>query len=217
MQIRLLDFPIEYPPDYVALSYTWGDAPPRKRVTVTSTYEIGYILITASLEHALIALRDSQQLTQAIFVDQICIDQSNLEEKSQQVQHMDKTYVKALRVNVWLGPSTKYSDQYMNFVVDLCRESVFSQLLDMEVNRVVKLMYATARPSENADLDEEDKQLSGQLADLVHALGPDFPFEGRQRSDGDVMVWETLDHPRNLPWSRCRLLLWTQNCLQRML
>jgi hypothetical protein len=99
---------------YEALSYVWGD------VTNKRTIEIdGHaVAITANLHSALKHLQlDSQERT--IWVDAICIDQSNEKEKQQQVSRMNRIYEKASRVVVWLGEGWKGSDLAMEFLSKL--------------------------------------------------------------------------------------------------
>jgi hypothetical protein len=38
--------------------------------------------------------------------DEVCINQANNQEKSQQVRMMDRVYASARKVRVWLGPAT---------------------------------------------------------------------------------------------------------------
>ena len=83
---------------YDALSYTWGGGELPCSITIG-----GQILnVTANLYLALLHLRD-QSLERILWIDAICIDQNNLEERSQQVQVMALIYSKARCVLVWLG------------------------------------------------------------------------------------------------------------------
>src|ERR1051326_621324 len=66
--------------------------------------------VTASLHMALSRLRD-RYLERIIWVDALCIDQGNKEERNQQVQIMAMIYAKSARVIVWLGDATVDSDQ----------------------------------------------------------------------------------------------------------
>ncbi|KAF2093351.1 HET-domain-containing protein, partial [Rhizodiscina lignyota] len=85
-------------PQYRALSYTWGDSKRTKPITVNGKK----MLITENLWKALFHIRDRQQ-AQTLWVDAICIDQSNDEEKSVQVPLMSFIYSRAKEVLVWLG------------------------------------------------------------------------------------------------------------------
>ncbi|KAM0463716.1 hypothetical protein ACHAO4_000438 [Trichoderma viride] len=84
--------------DYEPLSYVWGDD--------TLTHEISLptarLKLTASLYHALRRLRPRVGFRR-VWADQVCIDQRNEEERSQQVQFMNLIYRNGTHVQVWLG------------------------------------------------------------------------------------------------------------------
>lgn len=84
--------------DYEPLSYVWGDD--------TLTHQIflptARLRLTASLYHALRRLRPRVGFRR-VWVDQVCIDQRNEEERSQQVQFMNLIYRNGTHVQVWLG------------------------------------------------------------------------------------------------------------------
>jgi hypothetical protein len=83
---------------YEALSYVWGDP----KETLPISVDEDQFHITVNLHAALLRLRD-HSFERIIWVDAICIDQSNNEERKQQVQLMAKIYSNAHRVIVWLG------------------------------------------------------------------------------------------------------------------
>jgi hypothetical protein len=94
------------PPAYLALSYTWGD--PNRVVPIQvndSTQNVTLNLRTA-LEH----IRHEHEDV-VIWVDAVCIDQNNLEEKSDQVQIMTEIYASAKCTVVWLGLAGDGSDE----------------------------------------------------------------------------------------------------------
>ncbi|KAH8777622.1 heterokaryon incompatibility protein-domain-containing protein [Diaporthe sp. PMI_573] len=90
---------------YTALSYTWGEP------KFDAKFECdGYVkMITKSLESA---LRHFRQVDRAVvmWVDQICIDQGNNEEKAQQVPLMSQIYENAINTAIWLGDADDDSD-----------------------------------------------------------------------------------------------------------
>lgn len=92
-------------PFYNALSYVWGDANPRKPIVVNSHP----IQVTASLETALRHLRHEIEPS-IIWVDAVCIDQSNNEERNAQVRLMGDIYRQAARVYLWIGEGNLESD-----------------------------------------------------------------------------------------------------------
>ncbi|RYP17456.1 hypothetical protein DL765_004502 [Monosporascus sp. GIB2] len=93
-------------PPYEALSYQWGEeseSPP--------TVEINGILkaITPNLHSALRHIR-KQLEERTLWVDAICINQVDDDEKNIQVQGMAAIYQQAERVLVWLGDPSPDSD-----------------------------------------------------------------------------------------------------------
>ena len=84
---------------YEALSYTWGTEEARSSIWLDGNRPLP---IKPNLETALQHLRLPTQ-ARRLWIDAICIDQSNLEERSRQVQYMGKVYKHAARVIVWLG------------------------------------------------------------------------------------------------------------------
>ncbi|KAF4422623.1 Heterokaryon incompatibility protein 6 [Colletotrichum fructicola] len=86
---------------YEALSYCWGP-PSESQKVFTGT---GYLRITANLHAALARLRDPF-LERVIWVDAICINQKDADEKGHQVQLMAEIYARASGVVVWLEEVT---------------------------------------------------------------------------------------------------------------
>ena len=85
---------------YEALSYYWGDPQPVCPITLNG----GNVKITRNLESALRHLRYTHK-PRTLWIDAICIDQANNEEKSEQVRNMHHVYGHAKRVIAWLGPA----------------------------------------------------------------------------------------------------------------
>lgn len=102
-QLRVFDLDGE--PEFAALSYCWG--PPGFSHTISCVADISsnnlpiHLPITKTLHSALIRLRNLG--VQRIWVDQICIDQSNVVERGQQVQLMRRIYSQASRTFLYLG------------------------------------------------------------------------------------------------------------------
>lgn len=98
---------------YRALSYVWGN--PKDTLSIWCNDNAMHV--TAGLEEALRHLQKSDFTDRALWVDQICIDQADLEHKSQQVKRMGATFAGASQVIAWTGPG--YSDA--NIVYDIVR------------------------------------------------------------------------------------------------
>jgi hypothetical protein len=83
---------------YVALSYVWGGT-----TNITSILCNGKPMqVTHSLAEALRGIRDPVT-PKRLWADAICIDQTNNNEKNQQVRRMGTIYAGAKNVIVWLG------------------------------------------------------------------------------------------------------------------
>jgi hypothetical protein len=94
-----------HPPTYEALSYVWDDyrwAFPRSPDTFPLQIDGQDIMITRSLALALFQIRHSYH-PRLLWVDAVCIDQENTNEKSHQVQQMYTIYSLAYRTLIWLG------------------------------------------------------------------------------------------------------------------
>ncbi|KAI0974681.1 heterokaryon incompatibility protein-domain-containing protein [Xylaria arbuscula] len=90
------------PFEYEALSYTWGDRKNMKAVIVDGK---GF-MVRENAEAALQRLRSSSQ-DRRIWMDAICINQNDNEEKALQLPMMTQIYDKAQRVVIWLGETTE--------------------------------------------------------------------------------------------------------------
>ena len=83
---------------YEALSYVWGSPHDRTNIIID-----GKILsITVNLSHALRGLAPESE-TRSLWIDAICVNQEDLDERSQQVQLMRKIYERSSSVPIWLG------------------------------------------------------------------------------------------------------------------
>ncbi|MCJ1272239.1 hypothetical protein MMC21_000025 [Puttea exsequens] len=113
---------------YEALSYHWGNEvesldiriytlrPPAKRFKVRP-----------NLYRALQQLRLPHE-SRALWVDAICIDQTNTGEKNSQVSVMADIYAEATRVCVWLGEGKDQSDLALDFISRVININDFDRL-----------------------------------------------------------------------------------------
>ncbi|KAI1079509.1 HET-domain-containing protein [Whalleya microplaca] len=97
-------------PSYAALSYHWGDMIYQQDLMVDSRV----VRVSSNLLAALEQLWKMKQ--RLIWVDFLCINQSNNEEKSGQVKMMDTIFAKAQWVFAWLGPEANGSDLAMEML-----------------------------------------------------------------------------------------------------
>ncbi|KAK1834092.1 heterokaryon incompatibility protein-domain-containing protein [Podospora conica] len=89
-------------PQYHALSYMWGDETKKHLILVNRRrFEV-----TSNLLDALQFLRDSN-FQGSLWIDAICINQSDIKEKNRQIRIMPHIYFRATTVLVWLGAYTR--------------------------------------------------------------------------------------------------------------
>jgi hypothetical protein len=103
-------------PSYEALSYVWGaigDTCPNP------VYIDGHaMIISTNLEAALRALR-FPNMSRTLWIDAICINQNDMDERAIQVIFMGAVYSKAKSVTIWLGTSSDDSSLAMSSLADL--------------------------------------------------------------------------------------------------
>ncbi|KAF4459783.1 ankyrin repeat and SAM domain containing 6 [Fusarium albosuccineum] len=97
-----------YGPEYEALSYTWASELPSAIASVSSggTSGRGFVFeieLAGNLASALRHLRYEDE-SRVLWIDAICINQKDSNERNLQVKRMGSIYSFARRVIVWLGP-----------------------------------------------------------------------------------------------------------------
>ncbi|KAF4457702.1 heterokaryon incompatibility [Fusarium albosuccineum] len=97
--------PLKTKPRYETLSYVWGDQSTTRQITCGGSPKV----ITESLFFALSQLRLPHE-TRTLWIDQLCIDQTNKIEKSYQVSVMRSIYKEASHGLIWLGKIPKEHD-----------------------------------------------------------------------------------------------------------
>ncbi|PQE11398.1 HET domain-containing protein [Rutstroemia sp. NJR-2017a BVV2] len=96
--------------NYDALSYVWGDSSQTQKLIVNGRV----IDITQNLAFALQCVRD-RNISRHLWVDAICINQNDDEEKSDQVAKMAHTFRCSKRVLVFLGSDDDCSEVFDYF------------------------------------------------------------------------------------------------------
>lgn len=96
-------------PKYEALSYTWGNDEFKEPLHV-SNKPVG---ITTNLKKALRRLRSPIEAL-VIWVDAVCINQENMDERAQQVMMMGDIYSQCQRVIIWLGDDQPLSGPHID-------------------------------------------------------------------------------------------------------
>ncbi|KAI0100617.1 heterokaryon incompatibility protein-domain-containing protein [Nemania sp. FL0031] len=145
IKCEIIHFSLTDPPPYTGISYAWGDADDKRSIQISNLN----IPVAVSLFGALDAVRrtDSDVL---IWVDALCIDQQNRDERSEQVQLMTQIYAKAENVAIWLGPSTDSSELAIEFL-----QEIFSAR-DDDSKKITALLSSSNRLRAVASLFQRD-------------------------------------------------------------
>jgi hypothetical protein len=116
-------------PPYEALSYTWGDAADKVPILVNDKV----LEVTRNLFLALANIR-MENADSFLWIDAICINQKDGQEKGIQVGSMRETYAKASATLSWLGPSTDDSDRVLNEFERMGTYLIETGILDLMIN-----------------------------------------------------------------------------------
>lgn len=143
---------------YDALSYIWGSQADKRQISCNAQP----IDVTQNLYSALVQLR-SEHDEQVIWIDQLCINQDDSEERSREVAIMGQIYGLARMVIIWLGPS----DNETSKVFDLFHK--LGKLRDFEASE----SYYLALGDQNYQLGNAYKSEKGD--NTRTRIPPRFP------------------------------------------
>ncbi|KUJ23934.1 HET-domain-containing protein [Mollisia scopiformis] len=101
--------------DFEALSYVWGT----DKAIVPILVDGAVLHIRSNLYLALRALRLPDR-PRILWVDALCINQSDALERNSQVSQMAAIYSGCHQVIVWLGESNEYADRGIDFLGKMC-------------------------------------------------------------------------------------------------
>ncbi|EXJ69305.1 uncharacterized protein A1O5_07341 [Cladophialophora psammophila CBS 110553] len=109
IRIKLSITPLSDTPPYEATSYTWATKDGDSSISSSVVCEGAHIKVTRNCVNLLQTLR-REDTERALWVDAICIDQTNMEERCYQIMLMGEIYTKAARVVIWLGDASEAVD-----------------------------------------------------------------------------------------------------------
>ena len=109
--LRMTTYLRQDAPDYDAVSYTWGDDTSSTQVSCNDSH----LEIRSSLLNALPQISESRSAPRRpLWIDAICLNQADHEEKAVHVPLMGEIYENAKRTLVWLGDAADDSDLAMD-------------------------------------------------------------------------------------------------------
>jgi hypothetical protein len=109
-------------PYYTAMSYAWGDGIDTKSLVL----EGANIPVAVSLYDALAAVRQKKKEV-LVWIDALCIDQQNKDERAAQVRLMGHIYSQAVSVAIWLGPEADKSKLAVRLLEQVASNLVSAQ------------------------------------------------------------------------------------------
>ncbi|GKU06232.1 unnamed protein product [Fusarium langsethiae] len=136
-------------PAYEALSYTWGpqisSSPVAVEATTTATEEFrcsyrGFLAVGQNLDEALRHLRYPHK-PRTMWIDALCINQSDIEERNHEVKRMGDIFRLATRVVAWIGPT------YEGSTLALATMREIAQHIVWKSNRACKPRPGCSDPS----------------------------------------------------------------------
>ncbi|KAK5661306.1 hypothetical protein OQA88_11201 [Cercophora sp. LCS_1] len=164
LRATLTTYPSRASVEYAALSYTWAGVATDGELDLVD----GKMAITGNLALALRALRKRDSVLR-VWVDAVCINQSDNAEKSAQVAQMGDIYREADVVLAWLGPETEQTEGAIK-----CVEEV-AALADTEkyADDVRKLSFAAMSldvlPMEKSDAVRIKEMWQTHAVDDIYA------------------------------------------------
>ncbi|KAF5023695.1 hypothetical protein F66182_4261 [Fusarium sp. NRRL 66182] len=174
--------------DYDALSYRWGDANDRCCILVNDQD----FWITRSLHSALEQLR-TQDSEIILWVDSICIDQDNIQERNHQVFIMKSIYSAAFCVRVYIGGAGSDTESAMQLISDCDLMSDPEQVKDrilVDKEGSLALTKLLMRPYWQRMWIFQEIVLGQRV--MVHCGSFEVPWRGLRRLDeasGDGRLW----------------------------
>ena len=146
---------------YKAISYCWGDPTCTHRVFCSNGQSLHVTQSAADILNFVVA----RNPTEFFWIDQLCINQQDLVEKSEQVQQMGKIYSSTKQVVAWLGRGDRRDESAFAFI-----EMLFGEIKDMERKGLQPtLIPLMSLPSRAHNLPTE-MQASRKWKTLSHLL-----------------------------------------------
>lgn len=123
--------------DYSAVSYVWGEPKFSQNLEIKCNGDTSYLRITPNVNDLLRRLR-ACNVQKYLWIDAICLNQADKDEKAQQIPVMGRIYEEARVVHIWLGHSDPMTGKVFKFIRKASR---LPQVEKMEMaSQMAKLM-----------------------------------------------------------------------------
>lgn len=130
--------------EYSAVSYAWGRPDFSENLEIICGGDSSYLRITKNVSDLLRRLRASKAL-KYLWIDAICLNQADEEEKAQQIPLMGRMYEEAKMVHIWLGRH----DSMTPIIFDFIRKA--SQLSPAEKPQMAKEIVGLLKQLSSSD------------------------------------------------------------------
>lgn len=144
LQFDLHTVDLDSAPKYTALSYCWGDSGLSDYITIDDK-----ILRVRGSSHD--AIQAAHRKTfEWLWVDSVCINQHNIQERNEQVSSMARIYRQAAQVIVWLGPDDDRMDETKSLRDLVARNVIWAGTLSterrhcVEIFQIIKMRHDTS-------------------------------------------------------------------------
>ena len=136
-----LDFTADQEPFWTAVSYTWGNQTPSEILLIDDRY----LPFTSNVTQIVRDLREPNRHI-IVWIDAVCINQNDAEEKVSQLEIMRRIYEQAKEVVIWLRPSEQVSVTNLIMASQWLDEKMINQ--DHEVSKLpLDLAFRQDHPS----------------------------------------------------------------------
>ena len=169
---------------YDALSYVWGNQADKRQISCNGQS----IEVTQNLHSAFVQLR-SEHDEHVIWIDQLCINQDDPEERSREVAIMGQIYSQAKRVIVWLGSSDSETSKIFVLFHKLLKlrefeaSEVYYLALGDRSHQTVNSAHGTRDDDYHGDDDNDARTI----------VRPRFP-------PGTASIWKAVERFLDRPW-----------------
>ena len=197
---------------YQALSYTWGEEAPSNMIRVNRQPT----LVRQNLELALQYMRKVDHST-SFWVDAVCVNQKDEQEKIDQVRMMGKVYESSVEVFDWLGPAKDDSDIAMDLFENMGKKAIEAGIQDFRAStdsRDNEDPWAAidSVPPYEIDIEKRERyggnddslsemtssSLAKDISDCLHQLRPTYVGEAIQNIADYEMVTSDSDRDNDV-------------------
>lgn len=121
------------PVEYEALSWCWGQEVKDRAIRILEGSKYYRLAVTRDLTLALKHLRHPHE-ARILWIDALCINQENHEERNHQVQMMSLIYSGAKQACIWLGEDTDDSTTAIGFINEIMKLENFDTISEKREN-----------------------------------------------------------------------------------